>query len=86
MEIVVHGVIRLAEGYTINGQDVRTAFVVPPALVDIQPDDSGIRAYIDLEDCSVEELKQIKGYLGISSSARTEKGLISAIHRSWGEP
>ena len=79
MDLLTHGVIRLNGGGTCNGKSTDIAYIMPPAVVTIEPEDSLLEERAVLESCTVNELKNILSFLDISSTARTKSGLIAAI-------
>ncbi len=80
-QIITHGVVRVTgDNATIDGQAVDCAYVMPPRAIDIEGAAS-VHSRDPIEDCTIAELKTIARWLGVSTSARTTKGLIKAIQK-----
>jgi hypothetical protein len=80
--ITTHGVVRVPLGTTIDGEDIRVTYVMPPAEITIDgPADVIISSREALESCTLEDLHEIQAHLSVITAAGTTQGLIKAIRR-----
>ena len=86
-EFVTHGVLKLGAEMTVDGKPSTVAFHLAPTAVTITSD---VHAQVTVEDqlslahCSVDELKALAAWAGVDTSAKTRRGLTSALERHFG--